>query len=80
MVFAFGDQATLAACALVRRLWREPALDELWKHLDSISPLLGLLPDVGTQEPTKPVEVSSHTLAVVRDLPLLTYGQSILLG
>ncbi|KIO32333.1 hypothetical protein M407DRAFT_18648 [Tulasnella calospora MUT 4182] len=46
MIFAFVDEATLAACALVCRPWKEPALDELWKHLDSLLPLFGLLFDV----------------------------------
>lgn len=42
-IFSVVDQATLVACALVCRSWKEPALDELWKHLDSILPLFGLL-------------------------------------
>ncbi|KAG8961454.1 hypothetical protein FRC00_012218, partial [Tulasnella sp. 408] len=46
MVFASADQATLAACAVVCRAWKESALDELWKHLDSILPLFRLLFDV----------------------------------
>ncbi|KIO32336.1 hypothetical protein M407DRAFT_18651 [Tulasnella calospora MUT 4182] len=48
VIFALADRlgATLAACALVRRSWKDPALDELWKHLDSILPLFGLLFDI----------------------------------
>ncbi|KIO32396.1 hypothetical protein M407DRAFT_18707 [Tulasnella calospora MUT 4182] len=41
--FSFATQSTLGTCALVCKLWSEVALDELWKHLDSVFPLLELV-------------------------------------
>ncbi|KAG8901251.1 hypothetical protein FRC00_008223 [Tulasnella sp. 408] len=43
VIFSGANQATLVACALVCSSWKEPALDELWKHLESILPLFRLL-------------------------------------
>ncbi|KAG8913133.1 hypothetical protein FRC01_004716 [Tulasnella sp. 417] len=42
-VFSFATRPTLGTCVQVCKLWSEVALDELWKHLDSVFPLLELV-------------------------------------
>ncbi|KAG8920000.1 hypothetical protein FRC01_000986 [Tulasnella sp. 417] len=42
-VFSFATASTLSSCALVCKQWSEVALDRLWRHLESMFPLLELL-------------------------------------
>ncbi|KAG8914854.1 hypothetical protein FRC00_010340 [Tulasnella sp. 408] len=46
MVFSFSGKPELAGSARVCKTWRDPALDELWRDLDSIFPLLELVLDL----------------------------------
>ncbi|KIO32335.1 hypothetical protein M407DRAFT_18650 [Tulasnella calospora MUT 4182] len=77
MVFAFADQATLAACAVVCPLWKEPALDELWKHLDSVLPLTELLPDVGTLSLSEEVDDLVRLMRSVDWTKFRSYAQRV---
>jgi len=37
-------KSTLASLARTCRAWHDPAIDELWMHLDTLDPLIKLLP------------------------------------
>ena len=39
-----GERSTLAAAARVRKAWTAPALTVLWRGLDTLAPLVLLLP------------------------------------
>lgn len=43
LIFQFADQASLSSAARVSRAWSEIALDQLWRSLPSIFPLIKLL-------------------------------------
>ncbi|KAG8900850.1 hypothetical protein FRC00_010818 [Tulasnella sp. 408] len=46
LVFSFSGKPELASSARVCKSWKDTALDELWRDLDSIFPLLELVLDV----------------------------------
>ncbi|KAL0953805.1 hypothetical protein HGRIS_004987 [Hohenbuehelia grisea] len=46
------DKSVLARAAQCCKAWRGPALDELWNGLDSLDPLVQLLPDIETSQAT----------------------------
>ncbi|KAG9037369.1 hypothetical protein FS837_001447, partial [Tulasnella sp. UAMH 9824] len=48
MVFSLSVEPELAISACVRKTWSDPALDELWKDLDNVFPLLQLVLDLET--------------------------------
>ncbi|KAG8945169.1 hypothetical protein FRC04_001148 [Tulasnella sp. 424] len=43
LIFAKAPRQTQAACALVCKNWSEVTLDELWRHLEHIQPILNLI-------------------------------------
>lgn len=43
MVFSFSEAPELARSAVVCKNWSDIALDELWRDLESVLPLLNLL-------------------------------------
>ncbi|KIO32394.1 hypothetical protein M407DRAFT_214358 [Tulasnella calospora MUT 4182] len=45
-VLSFATHSTLASCALVCKQWSEVALARLWRHLESVFPLLELVMDL----------------------------------
>lgn len=45
-VLSFATQSTLASCAVVCKPWSDLGLDYLWRHLDSVFPLLELVLDM----------------------------------
>jgi hypothetical protein len=43
-IFGYAeDKPSLAACARVAKSWFDPAITHLWKELQTIDPLLGIL-------------------------------------
>jgi len=47
------EKSTLAQCARTSRFFSDPALDELWKQLESTRPLEALLPTIFTYDSSK---------------------------
>ncbi|KAG8968652.1 hypothetical protein FRC05_001458 [Tulasnella sp. 425] len=45
-ILSFASNSTLASCAVVCKPWSRVALDELWRNLDSVFPLLELVVDM----------------------------------
>ncbi|KAG8941641.1 hypothetical protein FRC04_004127 [Tulasnella sp. 424] len=56
---------------LVCRTWTEVALDQLWKHLDSIAPLFKILFDVKPRKWTEPMKKRVSLLALSGSLELV---------
>lgn len=42
-ILSFATSSTLASCAVMCKPWSQVALDKLWKHMDSVFPLLELV-------------------------------------
>lgn len=49
-VMNFAENATLAACARVSSRWSALALDHLWRHMESIVPIMELISPLALPE------------------------------
>jgi hypothetical protein len=56
------DKTALARSARCCRAFHDTALDMLWKHLESVAPLRGLLPDSELRGDEIPVSVCAASI------------------
>ena len=56
------DRGTLAALAQTCRAFSEPSLDRLWRHLDSLLPLIRCFADVVDEARVKVIAESSSQI------------------